>query len=270
MSNPPEPSAERTRRIRPSLPAVDRHQRGKAHLASVLNHWIMRSGLTTRQLSRIADWGLDHSGWLSDGKISHLRRNAFGREIPTRYLDACGCANEAIWLWQTQGEHAAISRLGPLTKNRVRAEWLDRAIWLAHPDYPTEPLRPADWFDIATGYLNLPCVTSPILAPNEGPQLTDELCRLLLGLVSTESPRDQVRHLVRLYPIADRERRDRFASVLIGATSYDSAEIEAELCGLAGVVAGLRGLTASDYGPIELYEELSRDRRQSGGGATDD
>ena len=112
-------------------------------------------------------------------------------------------------------------------------------------------------------------MASPILAPNEGPKLTEELVQLLLGLVDGESPRDQIRHLVRLYPPTDRERRDRFASVLVGSASYDSSEVERELYGLASIVAGLRGLSATDYGPAELYAELTQARRQSGGAAGD-
>lgn len=271
MSNAPEPPEEPAAGLdRPILPATDRHNHGRAHLGHVLNYWLSKSNLTTRQLSRIADWGLDERGWLHDAKISQIRRNAFIRALPMRYLDAMGSANQAIWTWQCRGEQEALAKYGPPSKDRIKTEWLDRAIWLPHPDYPSEPLGPADWFDVATGYLELPQVASPVLAPAEGPQLTDELCKLLSNLVATESYRDQVRHLVRLYPIADKERRDRFASVLIGATTYESAEMEAELYAMSEVVRSLRGLTAKDYGPAELYAELTRDRRQSGGAADDD
>lgn len=270
MSNAPESPEPGPGMSRPILPATDRHNRGRAHLGHVVNYWLAKSSLTTRQLSRIADWALDESGWLHDAKLSQIRRNAFIRALPMRYLDALGAANEAIWRWQCRGEQAAIAKLGPPEKDKVEPEWLNTAIWLPHPEYPSEPLSPADWFDLATGHLELPCVASPILAPNEGPKLTEELVQLLLGLVDGESPRDQIRHLVRLYPsTTDRERRDRFASVLVGAASYDSSEIERELYGLASIVAGLRGLSATDYGPAELYAELTQARRQSGGAAGD-
>jgi hypothetical protein len=251
-------------------PATDRHNRGKAHFSHVLNWWLARSGLTTRQLSRIADWGLDERGWLHDAKISQLRRNQYIRALSMRYSDACGAANQAIWLWQCRGQEEAISKLGPPSKDRIDPTWLDTAIWLPHPDHASEPLNPADWFEVATGYLTIPQVASPVLAPHEGAQLTDELCQLLLSLVATESPRDQIRHLVRLYPLADKERRDRFASVLIGATVYDSAEIEHELYAMAIIVASLRGVTTTEYGPAELYVELTADRRQTGGVSDDD
>lgn len=268
MSNAPElPEDPPKGPDRPAMPATERHQRGTAHLAHVVNYWLLRSGLSARQLSRIADWGLDERGWLHDAKIAHIRRNAFGRGLPTRYLDALGAANQAIWTWQCRGEDEALARYGPPTKDRVETEWLNAAIWIPHPDYPSEPLGPADWFDVATGYLEIPQVRKPLLAPTEGPQLTDELCRLLFDLVANESQRDQVRHLVRLYPATDRERRDRFAAVLIGAASYDSDEISRELYLMAEIVRNLRGLSGADYGPAELYAELTRDRKQRGGPA---
>lgn len=271
MSNAPEPPAEPGPGMdRPILPATERHNRGKAHIGHVVNYWLAKSNLTARQMGRIADWGLDERGWLHDSKLSQIRRNAFTRALPMRYLDALGCANEAIWLWQCKGEQAAIAKLGPPEKDRVKAAWLTQAIWLPHPEYPTEPLSPTDWFDIATGHLELPCVASPVLSPSEGPQLTDELCRLLLSLVASESQRDQIRHLVRLYSVPEKERRDRFASVLIGATTYDSDEMEQELYAMSAIVASLRDLSAKDYGPAELYSELTRDRKQSGGAGGDD
>lgn len=271
MSNIPGPPPEPSEGMgAPILPATERHNRGRAHFGHVVNFWLAKSGLTTRQLSRIADWGLDERGWLHDAKISQIRRNAFVRALPMRYSDACGAANQAIWTWQCRGQDEALAKYGPPEKDRVRPEWLDQAAWIAHPDYPSEPLGPADWFEVATGYLELDCVASPPLAPQEGPQLADEACKLLLSLVATESQRDQVRHLVRLYPVPDKERRDRFAAVLIGATVWDSSEMEHELYPLSQVVRALRGLSGKDYGPTELYAELTRDRKQGGGAADGD
>lgn len=271
MSNAPEPPPEPGPGMsRPILPATDRHNRGRAHLGHVVNYWLARSNLSTRQLSRIADWGLDERGWLHDAKLSQIRRNMFIRALPMRYLDALGAANEAIWLWQCRGEAAAVSKLGPPPKDRVDPEWLTSAIWLPHPEFPTEPLSPADWFDLACGHLELPCVSSPILSPNEGPLITAEIRALLLSLVATESSRDQVRHLLRVYPVTDQERKDRLTSVLIGAVSYSKEQAEQELYALAEVVRALRGLTSLQYGPAELYSELSQDRRQVGGGPGDD
>ena len=139
-------------------------------------------------------------------------------------------------------------------------KWLDRAMWLPHPERPREPLGPADWFGVAAGYLELPCgIACP--APQKGPMLTDELCPRLFTLVANESLRDQIRHMVRCYPASDRERRDRFAASLLGTTRDDSGQIEAELYDLSEIVRVLRGLNARDFGPAELYAELSSDRR---------
>lgn len=271
MSNapatPPEPGPGHAALI---LPATERHNRGKAHFSHALNYWLAKSGLTTRQLSRIADWGLDEKGWLHDAKITHLRRNSFLRPLPIRYVDACGAANQAIWLWQCRGEQEAISKLGPPAKDRVQPAWLASAVWLPHPDYPSEPLGPADWFDVVAGYLELPYVASPKLAPQEGPQLTRELCALLFSLADDGSQREQLQQILRAYPVSDRERRERLGSVLLGISAYTADEVEAELYALSEIVRNLRRLNAKDYGPAELYAELSRDRRQSGGAADDD
>lgn len=270
MSNSPDAPDEPVTPPPPASPATDRHNHGRAHLSHVLNWWMAQSDLSARQLSRIADWGLDERGWLHETKISYLRRNQFKERIPIRYLDAMGCANQAIWTWQCRSPHDAIAKYGPPSKDKVRPEWLNRAIWIPHPDYPSEALGPADFYDVAAGWMDIPDVARPILSPREGPQLTAELCQLLLSLVPGKSPKDQLRDLARLYPATDRERRDRFVAVLVGAGSYDRDEIEHELPVLAGIVAGLRGLTTTEYGPVELYEELTRDRAQTGGASDDD
>jgi hypothetical protein len=252
------------------LPATDRHNRGRAHLGHALNYWLGRSGLTTRQLARVADWGMEETGWLQDAKIAELRRNRFSRPLSTSYCDAMGAANEALHCWQVKGQDAAVDRYGLPANFNVKDDWLDTAHWLAHPEYRDDPLGPADWFEIATGRLQLDYVQSPVLAPGEGQQITEELCQLLFGLVPDLSSRDQLRKLLKCYPTADQSRRDLLVSVLNGAATYSSEQFEAELYALSQMVRHLRGFMARDYGPVELYAELTRDRRQSGGGNADD
>lgn len=253
------------------LPATDRHNHGRAHLGHAVNYWLGRAGLTTRQLSRIADWGMDERGWLADSKIAELRRNRFGRPLSTSYCDALGAANQAIWRWQAKGEEAAVASLGLPDVYQVKREWLSQACWLKHPDYPEEPLTPADWFEIATGHMELDYVKSPVLAPNEGVQITDELCHLLLSLVPEDLPqRDKLRTVLKAYPVSDVERRERLGACLLGSASYSSEDFEAELYSLAQLVRHLRGVSARDYGPVELYAELTEHRRQAGGAAADD
>ena len=132
MSNAPEPPEEPVPGMdRPILPATERHNRGRAHLGHVLNYWLSKSNLTTRQLSRIADWGLDERGWLHDAKISHIRRNAFIRALPMRYLDAMGAANQAAALADLAeryaGEARSLASTGPMAAaGRAVAEEFDR------------------------------------------------------------------------------------------------------------------------------------------------
>lgn len=213
---------------------------------------------------------MDERGWLADSKIAELRRNRFSRPLSTSYCDALGAANQAIWLWQVKGQDQAIAKLGLPETYKVRRDWLDGAHWLAHPEYADEALTPADWFEIAAGHLDLDYVQSPVLAPNEGPQISEELCQLLLSLVPDLATRDRLRTVMRAYPVSDTNRRERLGSVLMGITSYSSEDFEAELYALSQIVRHLRGLTARDYGPVELYSELTLNRTQSGGSGGDD
>ena len=266
-NSPEEPSPPLEGRSHPLLPATDRHNHGRAHLGHACNYWLGRSQLTTRQLSRIADWGMDEKGWLADSKIAELRRNGFLRPLSTSYCDALGAANQAIWRWQVQGPDATIAKLGLPETYRVQREWLNGAHWLAHPDYPDEPLGPADWFEIATGHLELDYVQSPVLAPNEGPMITEELCQLLLSLVPPDmATRDRLRAILKVYPVADTDRRERLGNALQGVSTYSSEDFEAELFAFGQIVRHLRGgVSARDYGPCELYSELTQNRRQRGG-----
>lgn len=272
MSNSPEEPAPPLKGLtHPLLPATDRHNHGRAHLGHAINYWLGRSNLTTRQLSRIADWGMDERGWLADSKIAELRRNRFSRPLSTSYCDALGAANQAIWLWQVRGEDATIAKLGLPETYKVKRDWLAAAHWLPHPEYENEALTPADWFEIAAGHLELDYVQSPVLAPNEGPQISEELCQLLLRLVPPDLPtRDKLRTVLKAYPVSDTDRRERLGQVLMGISTYSAEDFEAELYSLSQIVRHLRGLSARDYGPCELYAELTLNRKQSGGNADDD
>lgn len=252
------------------LPATDRHNHGRAHLAHALNHWLSRGSLSNRQLARIADWGMEERGWLADTRVTDLRRNKFAKSLVTGYCDALGVANQAIWRWQTQGADAALAALGPPEAYRVKTEWLNGATWLAHPEYPAEPLGPADWFEIASGYLHLDYVASPVLAPREGPMITEEFCDLVMGLMPELSTRDRLRKILKAYPVSDVDRREKLASALQGISTYSSEEFQDELFSLSRIVIALRGLSSRDYGPVELYAELTEHRRQTGGSRDDD
>lgn len=238
-----------------------RHEQGRSYLGTVLNYWMRRSDLTHQQMARIADWGLGEGGLLSPSQISHLRNRNILRGASPRNLDGLVGANRAIHLWHTEGQEGAWRKLGPHPAWRVEREWLDGAIWLARPDDETQPLTYGDFAELSVGYLTLPYLGEVSLSPTEWSDLSLRLNQLLNSLATGGTPMEGIARVVAAYPIQDPARQARLRDLLLGAT-WTREELETELYALAVLVATLRGIPVSDYGPTQLHAELSSPGRR--------
>ena len=245
-----------------SRPVTIRHEQGRSHLASLINYWLRKADLSHEQMARIADWGLGEAGCLSASQLSHLRNRNVARGASARNIDGLAGANRAIWLWQEKGEQRAIKLLGPYHAWRVEPEWLDGAYWLPAEDDPAQPLEFADFALIDAGHLRLPYLEGQTLSPTESPDLSMRLSELLNGLATGGTPAEGIGRIMAAYPLEDQARRDRLRDLLLGA-AWTREELEGELYALAVLVATLRGVPVSDYGPAELHAELSSHRRRT-------
>lgn len=244
-------------------PVTQRHEQGRSYLALLVNYWMKRSELSHDQMARIADWGLGEAGWLSAPQLSHIRNRQLARGVSARNLEGLYGANRAIWLWQTQGQPAALRELGPHSSWRVDPESLDGAIWLPKAADDTAPLSYGDFAEINAGHqLQLPYLQDVALSPSEGADLSQRLYGLLNDLAGPGRPADGIARVLAAYPVADPERQRRIRDLMLGEW-LTSEELEQELLALAQTISTLRGVPADHYTPADLHSELSSHRRRT-------
>jgi hypothetical protein len=264
FSNGPEaPSPPPKGLNQPLRLASERHEQGVTALASLLNYWLGRSGMSHEQLVALASWGLGETGMLDATVISRVRNGRQTRGASLRHLDAMAAANRAIWLWQTQGQNGAWKELGPHHGWSVRDEWLEDAIWLPHPDHETEPLSFADFASVLAGHMELPYLAQTLLSPGDAARLSDGLAHLLEDLIADRGwgPREGIRQLLDAYPANDTARQRRLRGVIVGEVHLGREELEAELYALAEMIRVVRKLKPGGYGPAQLQQELLTGRR---------
>jgi hypothetical protein len=240
-----------------------RRERGSAHAASCLNYWLAKSEMSAEALAVIASWGLGEKSGLMSSNVSHLR-NARITRLNLKLIDGLAGANLAIWRWHVQGADACLQSYGPLSTWEIRPEWLNRAIWLHHPDDESDPLKFADWAEIFAGYLTLDYV-GLALAPTEN--LSPALAQLLGELTAGAGTiMEGLRAVERAYPVTDRERVDLLLDVVTGRRDYTRDQLESEIGSLAITVSRLRGEPDGSLSPEALHSELTRrsnDRRRT-------
>ncbi|MFQ6537702.1 MULTISPECIES: hypothetical protein [Aphanothece] len=66
------------------------------------------------------------------------------------------------------------------------------------------------------------------------------------------------------YPVAKRQRRERFAEVMAGQRDYAATELDNELPDLRRTLAALGGLDEQRLGPDQFLELLRRRARELG------
>lgn len=243
-------------------PASERHERGRSHLASLLNYWLRQSQLSHDQLGALADWGLGESGWLIASQISHIKGARLTRGLPAKACDAMAAANRAIWLWHERTPEAAIKELGPHSSWKVQQEWLDGAIWLPSEERQGRPLDFCDFARLSAGWLRLSYLGTMALSDNEALDLSQQLSDLLNTLVAGTTPAAGMQRILEAYPITDDQTRAAGVRDLLLGGHWSREHLEAELYAMAVTVATLRGVPLSSYGPIELHAELTRNRRR--------
>ena len=239
-----------------------RHEKGRIHLAGVINWWLGRSKLSHDQVAAIVHWALREPGSLGSSQLSHLR-NARILRPGVMMFEALAALNMAIYRWHKKGQEACLKLYGPFSSFGIEPAWLDDAIWLEHPDHPREPLVFGDFAEIFAGYLTLPGVGVQ-LTQIDGPDLSRRLSGLLRDHCQAAGwgMEDAISHIFAAYPTDDANRRQRLVMVTLGQLDYTSEELEDELPDLASMIAALRQQPADSYGPSELQVELASARRR--------
>lgn len=152
-------------------------QRGNAAIGQMLTYWLLRSGLSGRQFVSLVSWTTGGSGGLDSAQVSRICNDRLAKGCSLRNLLALEAVNEAIWLWQEKGSSCAWERFGSKDLYGIRAEWLEKAIWLPVPGALHKPLQLSHFTEVLAGRLELPYVCSESIP--DRPSLTrDALCKV--------------------------------------------------------------------------------------------
>ena len=240
-----------------------RHERGRAHLAAVLNWWLGSSSLTHDQVDAITTWVLGEPGSLISSQLSHIRNARIARP-GLMLFEGMAALNAGIWRWKKQGEEACIKQYGPYSSHGITPGWLEGATWLPHPDAPDEPLCFADFVELFAGYLQIPDI-GVVLTAIDGPEMSRALSALLLEHWQQAGwgPTDGMGHILAAYPPTDADRRTRLAMVVLGQADFSSEEIEDEMADLAATLETLRQQAPGSIPVADLHAELTRRRRRA-------
>jgi hypothetical protein len=235
-----------------------RYERGVAALSALVNYWLGSSGMSHDRLAAIADWAMGERGMLNTTVLSRIRNAKQAHGASIKNLDAMAAANQAIWRWQSEGQHAIFAELGPCNAWGIPEKWLNDAIWLPSPKREGEALDFADFAAVLVGRLELPYLAPTQLSSADARRLNDGLGRLLEKLISERKWRfrEAISQLLDAYPANDAARRHRLRSIIIGDLRLSKDELEGELYPLAQMVRVVRCLGEERYGQKELILEL--------------
>lgn len=239
-------------------PYAERLEQGVTTMAALLNQWIGASGFTHQQLVNVAAWGLGEQGVIDTTIISNLKNAKKPKGPSWRVADALAAANEAIWLWHTQGPSAALAKLGPHSSYGITAKCLDDAVWMPAPEDPDQPLRLGHFASIMTGRLELPYLVTIGMTPREARLFSDALARTLNQAIvdSGLGAMDGIAWLMRLYPVTEKQRQGRMKRLILGEIRLTHEQLTTEMPAIAAMLREVRGLSPKSYGPAELRDEL--------------
>jgi len=243
-----------------SLTSEQRQERGVQVLANLVNYWFARSGFSHHQLAAILDWAWGEHNPNQSSVLSRIRNGYQKRGAGLQHLDAIAQGNRAIWLWQSQGEAAAVEQFGPYQGWSIQPEWVDGAIWLPSASDSGLPLDLGELALLLAGRLELPYLSDAVVSPGDAKRLNDGLLALLDRITRERSwsAREAVAQFIAAYPATDRARQQRLKAVVLGDETLNPDQLEGELAALAEMLRVVRGLAM--YTPGDLRAELLSER----------
>ncbi len=226
---------------------------GRVAFAHLIRLWHGRNGWSHRVLPALAE-ALD-LGRVHNSQLSMLRNGKLASPGPEVFL-ALGRINQLL------AREAAGGGLSPALRQELEAhpELLAALEGSAQPvQAPGETvLGPGELLEIFVGLRQPPPAFDLRIAEGEGGALSAALAELLTAGRPWRLCRDQV---LAAYPVAKRQRRERFAEVMAGQRDYSAAELDAELPDLRRTLAALGGAGEGDLEPDQFLELLRQKAR---------
>lgn len=246
---------ESTRNVKPF---EERLEQGVATMVALLNQWLGASGFSHSDLVNVAAWGLGEQGSIETTIISNLKNGKRNRGPSWKAVDAFAAANEAIWLWQTQGEQTAIAKLGPYSSYNLKAQDLNNAVWMLAPEDADQPLRLRHFAAIITGRLELPYLIANAFTPNEAKLASDRLTAILNQIIIENGwgAKEGIDKVLAAYPVGDKARQRRLKRLILGEIRLNHGQFQEEVTAILQMINTLRGFTPGSYGDAELRAEL--------------
>jgi len=227
--------------------------------------WHARNGWSHRVLPGLAEV-LD-LGRVHNSQLSMLRNGKLASPGPEVFL-ALGSIN--LWL----AEQAPAGQLSPTAAERLPPGHADLVEALQASALPIrsddgQVLGSGDLLEVFVGLRLPPPAFDLRISDDEAMELSGALAMLLTAGRPWRQCRDQ---LLAAYPVAKRQRRERFAEVMAGQSDYSATELDAELPDLRLTLAALGVAGEAELGAdrfVELLRERAVQLRQSGNGSRD-
>jgi hypothetical protein len=221
---------------------------GRVAFAHLIRLWHGRNGWSHRVLPALAET-LD-LGRLHNSQLSMLRNGKLASPGPEVFL-ALGRINQLL------AREAAGGGLSPGLRQELEdhPELLASLEGAAQPvQAPGEPvLGPGELLEIFVGARQPPAAFDLRIAEAEAGALSAALAELFTAGRPWRLCREQV---LAAYPVAKRQRRERFAEVMAGQRDYTAAELDAELPELRRTLAALGAAGDGELAPDQFLELL--------------
>ncbi|MCT0208720.1 hypothetical protein [Synechococcus sp. CS-1332] len=234
---------------------------GRIAFAHLIRVWHERNGWSHRVLPMLAE-ALD-LGRVHNSQLSMLRNGKLASPGPEVFL-ALGSVN--LWL-EAQAPGGRLEPLAARTLLAAHPELFDALCSSALPvlDERQRVLGPGALLEVFVGFRQPPASFDLRIADTEAGGLSAALAHLFTAGRPWRDCRDR---LMAAYPVAKRQRRERFAEVIAGQRDYTAVEFDAELPELRRTLAALGAAGEDELGPDRFLELLrQRARRLQGEGA---
>lgn len=224
---------------------------GRIGFAHLIRLWHARNGWSQRILPALAET-LD-LGRIHNSQLSMLRNGKLASPGPEVFL-ALGSIN--LWL----DREAPAGRLSPeraalLLEGHPELMEALQASALPVRDAADHVLGSGDLLEVFVGLRPTPPAFDLRISEEEAPALSAALAGLLTAGRPWRHCRDTV---LAAYPVARRQRRERFAAVMAGQRDYNAAELDAELPDLRHTLAALGGMGEPELSPDQFLDLLRR------------
>ena len=230
---------------------------GRVAFAHLIRVWHARNGWSHRVLPALAE--ALSLGRVHNSQLSMLRNGKLASPGPEVFL-ALGGINR--WL----AEQAPAGKLPREQGQRLLAgqpELVEALATSALPvrDADERELGPGDLLEVFVGLRPPPPAFDLRIDDAEAAALSAALATLFTAGRPWRQCREQ---LLAAYPVARRQRRERFAAVMAGQSDYSAGDLDSELPDLRLTLAALGAAGDEELGPDQFLDLLRKRARRLG------